>query len=833
MNNDIFITNEVRDYIKEVNNAHKNNYIVKTEAMDLKLYISLCKFIEHIYIYDTIDKRNTLKNYIINMICSDKFDIETKQNNLNIFIEAISPIKDVNGVLKNIMLSISNNIYNILEKDNIEEQTTYINKLLGKYFNNNNDKNSDIELHNIIKKKLNNNKEDAELYLEFFKIIECTDEYCTNSKEITDYKKESGRFSLIRDDKTKHVKLLEIFNGKNVKILVSDEEIKNINKYKSNYDQFIENIMKPYYDEMVKIITSTWGWGIRENNNIIEQGGGNKIIIDSLYNIVKYNNTIVQIGGNKTIIDALYDAVKNIFKYFIKMSNEYGTNIYNFISSYFNGKDNSTNDTIKNKNSVLKVIGNTSDSYNSFIKTTLVASFGTFAVTALVGPDMITNAVGSIMDNIKSMISNITTSIKNYSINKILGEASDVRYGNKIDESIHNYAEDASIYIKDTFGINTELKDDDKLKFVTKKMLELSNDIKKSEFKNFYNFIVTAKIIKTETLNNAAINIVAELEYVKYFDMLVNIILNTNTNIIKYYEYIKKIFNIEPILESDIDKIKYMANEVITLTDNKKKEYIKTLTDSFKNFDIVPKFEDNDYIGKLQNIINKIENSNNVELIDKFIKYIKKNYKDISLENIEKLTQNKNIISKLNKQIIETYKNNEKQLRLMIADIKKNFNILPSLDTDSEKINNMMDQLNKIKEKKTKDFTEDIKHVLVENFKINTELNDVDKLNFANDEMFKLSDDIKKKEFLNFYNNFITINKIIAKLDNPLEENKYVDYFNSIIEITRKLKDIDIINNYYEYIKAVFKIDVKLESEYDQLKYMANNVMIEATKKKK
>ena len=829
MDNDIFINNDVRDYIKEVNNSHKNNYLVTTEAMNLKLYVSLCKFMENIYIYDNIDKKNTLKNYIINMICSDKFDIETKQNNLNIFIESISPVKDINNVLKDTLLSISNNIYNILEKDNIEDQKKYINKLLGKYFNNNNDKKSDIELHNIIKKQLNNNKEDAKLYLEFFKIIECNDEYCNNPKVITDYKKESSRFSLIRDNDTRHVKLLEIFNGKDVKIIVTDEEIENINKYKSSYNQFIENIMTPYYDQMVKIITNSWGWVMGENNNIMEQKGG------------KYNKYInVQYGGNKNIIDSLYNAVKDIFKYFIKMGNEYGSNIYNFISSYFNGKDSSSNNTIKNKNNVIKIIGNTSDSHRIFIKKTLFASFTLFTVITLVKPDMVTKAVGSIMENIKIMVSNIITSIKNYTINKILGEASDAKYANKMEEykiivtdKIQNYTEDASLFINENFGIKTELKEEEKLDFVNKKMLDLSNDIKINEFKNFYDFIVEKNIIGNDILLQKGVDIKKKSEYLKYFDIVVNIISEEkdNSKIIEYYKYLKDIFKIEPNLESDIDKIKYMTNEVITLTNNKKKEYFQNMLDNFKKFDIEPKIEDNDYVGRLQNVIGKLENCNDDNKMKEFIDYIEKDYK---IKPEKPLKQKKNIISELNKKIIEKFKSDENTLKIILAKILEDpINIQPSLDTDGEIINNLLEQLKKKKEEKSKEINEDVSIFLEENFEMNTELTEDDKLDIVTKKMSALSDEIKKKEFKNLYEYCLEKKILTPIIFDDNNDSEYLNNFNKIVDMVSKLKDKKKKDLYYKYINYKFNIKPIFDSEFDKLKYVGNNLLSTVSNKKK
>ena len=800
MNNELFITNEVRDYIKEVNNAHINNYKVTTTAINLKLYISLCKFIENIYIYDTVDKKNTLKNYIINMVCSNEFDTQKKQSNLSIFIESINPNKYINVILKKTLLSVYNNIYKILEQDNIEKQKKYINKILGNYFNKDSDKNSDILLHDSIKKKLNNNKEDAKLYLEFFKIIECDDNYCNNPRTIKDYNKETSRFSLIRDDETKHVKLLEIFNGKDVKIIVTDTEIEKINNYKNSYYKIIETIMKPYYDEMVKLIIESWGWVWGENNTIkTEEGdiqlGGN-----------------IQYGGNKNIIDALYVAIKDIFKNFIKITDDYKTNIWNFVSSYFNGKNDSSMETDNNKHSMLQIIGDSTDSIRRFIKTTLYASFEGIVII----PNMIIKAVNVVMNSIKNICRRIMKSIKNYTLNKILGESE--THENKIEEyknfgidKIKKYTEDADVFLEKNFKIKTELKNnEEKLIFITKKMLGLSSEIKKEKYEDFVDFSKKINITADNNLNSI----------VKNFDNIVSKIdqIKDNRYIKEYFEYVDKTFNIQPELKSEFDKLTYMADEVIKLVGEKKKEYINYFLEFFKTkFDIVPKLDENNYIVLFQNVIDKIENGNE-EKMDLFINYIKNNY---ILEEVSYI-QKKYIIYNIGVQIIEKFEKDEEKIKKIILYVKETLNIEPSLTDDVEIIENMLNQLKNNFNKKLKELI-DFSNEKIDLFMNNTESfveglgidtkfkNNKDKFDYI---IRKIEKDIKLyfKKLLKYCKDNGLINTNIYD-----EEND--NNFKNIVDITKKINDIEI-EKFLLFANEKLEIKTNLDSNFDKITYM-------------
>jgi hypothetical protein len=792
--NKLFITNEVRDYIKEVNDSQKKGNRVITEVMSIKLYMALCSFIENIYIYDNVDKKNTLKNYIINMVCSDNFDTKTKQSNLNIFIQSINPIKDVNGVLKKALTEIYTNIYKILEKDE-KEQKDEINKILDNILNSSLDKNSDIEFHNIIKKELDKNTEDAKVYFEFFKIIECQDDLCQNPKELKNYKNKNARFSLIRDKNTNHVKLLEVFNGKRVKIFLTEQEILEIESYKNSYFKMIEEITKPYYDEIVKMITTSWGW-VWGDDGIIQ-------------------NTV---DKGPEIIQSLYKAVKEIIKSFINISDDYKNNMLNYVSSYFNGK----NDVIKNVKGPLSVIGDSSDSIKSFIKTTFIGTFAIGGLTALIRPDMLSSAVDTVMNTIKDYSYKIMNSVKNYTLNKVIGKAKNEEFENRYEEIKANtldkmtkLTEDLSFNVENMFGIKTELENNnEKLKYLIKKLFELSDDIKITKYNQLLDYIKDKNIEPDEGLKNdkerfdSILNKLDKLDS-KYIDGFITFVGDMNT------------FDIKAELQNDFDKLKLMADKVKNFTIEKKNEYLETFLNFFKEYNIIPGFiDEND---KLQNVLTKIENSDDL-VINNFVSNIEEKYPDIEIKNF---LQPKYKLHNIKGKIILFSKEDKINI---LQNVRESYNIEPLLESDMDKIQNMLLQLKNKMEKNIKELIKITKErydkimtmttdFLKNNFGVSTVFsNNIEKLKYVLNKLSKLSEK-DKNDKIGDINDIASKSGILMIEESEESDKTNIIKFNNIIAELGEIEDDNIIQQILEKIKNIFGIDENM-NEFDKIEYM-------------
>ena len=801
--NKLFITDEVRDYIKEVNNSQKNGNKVITEVMSIKLYMALCKFIENIYIYDTVDKKNTLKNYIINMICSDKFDTKTKQSNLNIFIQSINPIKDVNGVLKKALTEIYTNIYKILEKDE-EEQKNEINKILDRDLNSSLDKTSDIEFHNVIKKELDENPEDAKVYFEFFKIIECDNDLCQNPKELKSYKNKNARFSLIRDKTTNHVKLLEVFNGKKVKIYATEQEIAEIESYKNSYLKMIEDIAKPYYDEIVKMITTSWGW-VWGDDGIIQ-------------------NTV---DKSPEIIQSLYKAVKDIIKNFINISDDYKNNMWNYVSTYFNGE----NGIVKNVKGALSVIGDSTDSIKSFIKTTFIGAFALGGLTALIRPDMLSSAVDTMMSNIKDYSYKIMNRVKNYTLDKVLGKAENDAFENRYEEikantltKINNLTEDLSVNVEKIFGVKTELETNkEKLNFLIRKLFDLPDDVKTNKYQQLLEFIKKKGITLDGELKNDK----------ERFDSILNKLDKLEIGYIEeFINFVSDTFDIKAELLNDFDKLKLMADKVKNFTIDKKNEYLKIFSNFFAEYGIEQGFiDEND---ELQNVLNKIENSTD-DKINMFVEYIELHHPEIKPENF---LQTRYKIHSISKKINSFTK---EQKKLILNYVKTYLSIEPKLENDIDIIQNMLIKLKnqmeiKIREliditkKKYSDVMEKITDFVKEKFEISVSFDSnkeklkcylkklknlpKDKKKKYLDSLKKLTKDKKEEYFVSLDNLLNGINLGDINLDGS-------ELFDKIIDIFEKVdyNNDENINKILKFIEENKIIDTEI-TEFDKIEYL-------------
>jgi hypothetical protein len=195
------------------------------------------------------------------------------------------------------------------------------------------------------------------------------------------------------------------------------------------------------------MITTSWGW-VWSDDGIVQNA----------------------VDQSPEIIQALYKAVKDIIKNFINISDDYKKNMWNFVGSYFNGETG----IVKNVKGALSVIGDSTDSIKSFIKTTFIGAFSLGGLTLLIRPDMLSSAVDTMMNTIREYSYKIMNSVKNYTLDKIIGKAENETFENRYEEikantfiKINTLTEDLSVNVEKMFGIKTELESDsEKLKYL-------------------------------------------------------------------------------------------------------------------------------------------------------------------------------------------------------------------------------------------------------------------------------------------------------------------------------------------------------------------------------
>jgi hypothetical protein len=253
--NKLFITNDVRDYIKQLYiEKYINNNDVSTIALTHSLYISLCKFIENISQYNIIDKRNTLQNYLVNIICHDD-DFYTTELKIEKINSIISFIEKENSFLQkgiefismgifgtsdnknNIKIlkalhEIKKNISKILLNKSKDECKKEITSILEKYFKINYiSETDDFKLHNKIKKLLTeSSKDDVELFMNFFIFVKCDNNKCEKYIK-SDYGIKNSILSLKKEKDDESIILLELLKGIQTKVIITNKEDEHLNSF--------------------------------------------------------------------------------------------------------------------------------------------------------------------------------------------------------------------------------------------------------------------------------------------------------------------------------------------------------------------------------------------------------------------------------------------------------------------------------------------------------------------------------------------------------------------------------------------------------------------------
>ena len=299
--NELFITDEVRDYIKNINDLIKSGNNVITETLTCSLYCGLCSLMYYIFEFDTVETEKTFRKYLAYLINSND-SIENKKNKIKIFVDFLKINARGNNmiILKKMLINNKNDLISLFTHPNNKENEDYIEYIL-KCFSIDVRYVSDMSYHDKIRKNLKNNSDDAKLFLEFFNIVECDNIFCYNPKKNYDNKNEKGRFVLKKQDNV--IKLLELFNGKSVKVIVSNKDIEGIKSYGVEYNNYINELTAFYVDKTINDIKND-----SKNDDNIQNGGGflDLFKIDSFINLLKSTFT--------DILNKLYDKYINYSK---------------------------------------------------------------------------------------------------------------------------------------------------------------------------------------------------------------------------------------------------------------------------------------------------------------------------------------------------------------------------------------------------------------------------------------------------------------------------------------------------------------------------------------
>lgn len=259
MSNSLFETENVKQYINDLFNKQKD-----TKAISYTLYIELCKFIEKIKVFEVVGKKETLKNILVHIVCSEKYTSDEKKERIIMLIDSLKK-KDKSNEKK--IEEMKNNLLLELEKNNTNKQKckTDIDKILVSYFNSFSIKSENNTINEEMKLKIkNSSKEDRELFLNFFNYVKCEDVECEKYKIVTS-DTDNSKLNLIKNDKK--IKLFELFTGKDVQLIISQEEDNEINKKKP----FLKRKLDEIIDSVVELLSKK---GFIVNDKELMKGGG-------------------------------------------------------------------------------------------------------------------------------------------------------------------------------------------------------------------------------------------------------------------------------------------------------------------------------------------------------------------------------------------------------------------------------------------------------------------------------------------------------------------------------------------------------------------------------
>ena len=640
--NELFITDEVKNYIKHGNNFIKKGEKVYKNNINFSLYIGLLKFIEKISKFDIIGIQNLYIEFFKNIINSTE-NIDIKKRKINDYIKFL----EVNLINKKIFIKRIENIQKELENilkvnDNndktIENFITFLNK-------DENDKKY-LELNNKIREQLINNSENAYLFLEFFDIIKCNDEKCENNQIINNYTDEDIMFTLKRDGDI--IKLLKIFKNDSINVIVNEEDMQNIISSKNKYQQDVIELTKKYINIIITAIKSVF---IKGGNKNIQKGG-----LFELFNITKFYELFENMIDN--FLKSLYDNYESFFNkltgmFKIDWFNEGGINtiadviethdyndvkdnfvfrfdnIGDYISNYFNSFFSEfIKDTDEQKNFISETIINTKKNTllyledRSKLQKKSLSGIGITSVSGKALNTFVKEGLGTINSMLGGGGKNKCLKIPNlrYTMYSVLMNTHDI----KMEFDISNYKECDEKIEEDVYTYSE--KNGEKFNCLNKTNLYRKN--KKNSSK-----------LKVWDMNNRNLNYQPTLVFPDYVQILKDTVFpnylnyqlggDINNEKSKKTEIIsidiERYFDIVSILENILkNKNKYLkSRDIINIED--KIINVKKISEELKKYN--KKLDDNlslEYKNK-QDILNEKLNKLISELNNEFIKIVKSN----------------------------------------------------------------------------------------------------------------------------------------------------------------------------------------------------------------
>ena len=387
--NILFITNEVRDYIKDLDtkiNIEKKN--VSTTALTFKLYKDLCNFIDKIKKFEVIGKKKTLQKLLSHIVCSNVYTKEEKKIKLDFFIESLKNI-ETDETIKNAINSIKSKLLSTMSND--MDCKKKVDDSLNSFFESSKIKSIEMKEHDAMKSELNSaNKNDRELFMKFFNHVECMDEFCNNYK-IVEKNNNKTKLNLIKNNDK--ISILELFNGKNVQLITTEEDESFLQNISSSILSFINTYIIKISDEYAEKIydemeTSQSGGYVRMssrmNGRMSMRGGDRKSEIsifsaviakilnglDSIKNFIsKFSKTTSILAGLSTLSLITWTGIQLNSKNITDTVNN--SEIKNYKKEGFINNLNGEIGTIVNKVSTYakRVVDSVSDKTSSSTKT--------------------------------------------------------------------------------------------------------------------------------------------------------------------------------------------------------------------------------------------------------------------------------------------------------------------------------------------------------------------------------------------------------------------------------------------------------------------------------
>jgi hypothetical protein len=243
--NSLFKTDKVRDLISELYTAYEAGKSPSIKALDYALYSELGSFMDMVGEYDTVDKRNTLKNYLVGIICSDsKYNSDTmKIKKIDSFIASVKAENKLeNKQMLDAMEVIKTELPTMLTVNSSEKCKEKIVGILSNYFKTNTFTPADNIKHENLKKKiLAAPEKDRILFLNFADFVKCGIDNCDDPTKST-VETEGSRFNL-RKKNGDVIVLLELFSGsKDVSVLMSSKDVGMVEKITNFIYDYIKAI---------------------------------------------------------------------------------------------------------------------------------------------------------------------------------------------------------------------------------------------------------------------------------------------------------------------------------------------------------------------------------------------------------------------------------------------------------------------------------------------------------------------------------------------------------------------------------------------------------------